>query len=303
MQAKVRLILALASVATRVSAQDLAPRAYVITPVGSNAVTFTYSYNNGTTFVDPSIPIEDFRGHFQTQVLTYYHAFNLFGRSANVAATLPYAFANFTAIVAGLPVQAYRSGLVDGRFRIAANLRGGPAIYPKEFGSWREKTTIGASFTILVPTGQYDPHRLINPGTHRWGFKPEVGLTRRWGKWMLDCYGGAWFYTANNAFYPGTSLRTQAHVLNGELHFGRYMKPRLWASLDANFWNGGQSAIDAINNNDRQRNSRLGATVSIPVGPHQSFKFSYSAGAYITIGGNYKTVSAAWQYSWIGRPE
>jgi hypothetical protein len=128
-------------------------------------------------------------------------------------------------------------------------------------------------------------------------------LTRRWGKWMLDCYAGVWFFTSNSHFYPGHSLRTQNPVANAETHFGYYVRPRLWASLDANFWAGGTSKIDGVQRNDQQRNSRLGATVSIPAGPHQSFKFSYSAGAYVTIGGNYKTVSAAWQYSWLGKSE
>jgi hypothetical protein len=237
------------------------------------------------------------------RVLTYYRSFDLFSRSANVAASLPYAVGTFGAIVGGERTEVYRSGLADGRVRIAANLRGGPAMSAKQFGSWRERTTIGISLAISFPTGQYDPRRLINSGANRWGLKPEVGFTRRWGKWMLDGYGGVWFFTENSNFYPDLSLRTQAHILNAETHFGYYVKPRLWASLDANFWTGGQSAIDQVSRQDHQRNSRIGATMSVPAGRHQSFKFSYSAGAYVTIGGNYKTVSAAWQYSWIGRPE
>jgi hypothetical protein len=41
------------------------------------------------------------------------------------------------------------------------------------------------------------------------------------------------------------------------------------------------------------------STVSIPVNRRQSFKFSYSQGAYISIEGDYKNVSAAWLYSWV----
>ena len=32
--------------------QDLAPRAYVITPLNSNAITLTYSYNAGNLLFD-----------------------------------------------------------------------------------------------------------------------------------------------------------------------------------------------------------------------------------------------------------
>jgi hypothetical protein len=81
------------------------------------------------------------------------------------------------------------------------------------------------------------------------------------------------------------------------------VRPRLWVSLDGNFWVGGRSKLNGVENpNTLQRNSRIGATVSIPATKHQSAKFSYNRGAYIVYGGNYQTVSFGWQYSWIGRP-
>jgi len=52
-----------------------------------------------------------------------------------------------------------------------------------------------------------------------------------------------------------------------------------------------------------QTNSRLGGTVAIPITKHQSPKFSYSNGTYIRFGGNYQNVSAAWQYSRLGKPQ
>jgi hypothetical protein len=302
MRSALRLLIVLAISGT-VRAQDLAPRAYVITPVGSNAVTFSYSYNSGAVFVDPTIPVENAGSHFQTNILSYYYSFGLLGRSANVVVFLPYATGTFEGDIAGTHQETYRSGLADGRVRFAVNLRGARAMSVKEYVAWHEKTTIGASLTVSVPTGQYDPARLINSGANRWAFRPELGLTRRWGKWMLDGYGGAWFFTANHRFYPGANVRTQALVPSGEAHFGYYVKPRLWVSFDANFWAGGRSAINGVKRQDHQRNSRVGATISIPAGRHQSFKLSYTVGAYVTIGGDYKTVSAAWQYSWLSKRE
>jgi len=49
-----------------------------------------------------------------------------------------------------------------------------------DFRRWREKRLIGASLTVLIPGGQYDPARAINLGTNRWAFKPEIAITRRW---------------------------------------------------------------------------------------------------------------------------
>ena len=80
------------------------------------------------------------------------------------------------------------------------------------------------------------------------------------------------------------------------------MKPRLWLSLDGNFWTGGVTSLSGIQNlATKQTGSRLGATVSFPISKHQSMKVSYSDGTYIRFGGNYQSVSVAWQYSWIGK--
>lgn len=50
---------------------------------------------------------------------------------------------------------------------------------------------------------------------------------------------------------------------------------------------------------DQQRNSQIGGTVSVPLTQHHAMKFSYSQGAYVTIGGDFRTLAVAWQYSWI----
>jgi hypothetical protein len=81
------------------------------------------------------------------------------------------------------------------------------------------------------------------------------------------------------------------------------VKPRLWVPLDGNFWLGGQTILNGIeNSNALQKSSRIGATVSLPLNKHQSLKFGYNRGAYIRFGGNYQNVSVAWQYFWVGRP-
>ena len=88
-----------------------------------------------------------------------------------------------------------------------------------------------------------------------------------------------------------------------EGHWAYYAKPRLWASLDANFWAGSRVSVNGVKKPDEQRNSRVGGTIAIPLSLHHSIKFSYSQGAYVTLGGNYRTVTAGWQYSWIQRPD
>ena len=51
-----------------------------------------------------------------------------------------------------------------------------------------------------------------------------------------------------------------------------------------------------------QKNSRIGVTASLPLNRHQSLKVGYAQGAYVRFGGDYRIASAAWQYSWVGKP-
>ncbi len=59
---------------------------------------------------------------------------------------------------------------------------------------------------------------------------------------------GVWFFTTNsdfwsrNIYYSATRSQTQAPIGSFEGHLSYDFKPRLWASLDGNFWFGGKQA-------------------------------------------------------------
>jgi hypothetical protein len=297
----------LVAFATRLIAQDLAPRAYLITPLHSNAITLTWSFYDGGLNFNGTVPITGATGTYNVPVFSYYHSFGFFGRSANITASLPYAVGNFSGSVLGTQKSIYRSGLLDFSVRLSVNLRGGPAMPVQTFMKWKQKVLLGASLKIVAPTGQYDPTKLINWGINRWAFKPEFGYSQRWGHWVLDGYAGVWFYTTNNASFdipaPKPQTETPVGSLEGHLSYD-FKKQRMWASLDGNFWFGGITSLNGIRNlESKQTSSRIGGTFSVPVSKHQSLKFSYNSGAYIRFGGNYQNVSAAWQYSWLGRPK
>ena len=290
-------------------AQDLAPRAYLITPVHSNAITLTNSFFSGNLLFDGTVPITGATARFNVSVFNYSHSLNFFGRSANFLISLPYGVGNFRGNVVGAEVLAYRSGFLPASLRFSVNIKGGPAMNAQEFSKWNQKTILGVSLRVVPLTGQYDPTKLINLGTNRWAFKPELGYSRRWGHWLLDGYGGAWFYTTNpeffshNQFSPGTNTQSQSPIGSFEGHVSYDFKPRLWVSLDGNYWFGGRTSLNGVQSPDTlQRNSRVGFTASVPLTRNQSLKFSYNNGAYIKYGGNFQNISIAWQYSWLGRP-
>jgi Putative MetA-pathway of phenol degradation len=299
------LLVSLVSATVRLSAQDLAPRAYVITAVHSNAITITWGFYDGGLNFNGTIPVTNATGTYYVSIFSYYHSLNFFGRSANFAVSLPYGVGTFQGDLAEQARSIYRSGLLDSSFRFSVNLMGGPAMQPKEFAKWKQKRLLGLSVRMVAPTGQYSGKKLVNWGSNRWAFKPEVGYSERWGHWVLDGYAGVWFYTTNSAFYAGPVTKPQNEAPIGALegHLSYDFKPRFWVSLDGNFWSGGITSLSGIRNlATKQTGSRIGGTASIPISKHQSIKISYSSGTYIIFGGNYQNVSVAWQYSWLGRP-
>ena len=290
-------------------AQDLAPRAYIITPIRSNAITLTYSFFDGGLLFDGTVPVTGAKAKVNVTIFNYTHSLKLFGRTANFTGSLPYGVGHLRGTVVGAEAFAYRSGLLPATFRFSVNLVGGPAMNVAEYKKWRQKTIVGISLRLVPNTGQYDPTKLINFGANRWAFKPELGFSHRRGHWIVDAYGGAWLYTTNpeffshNQFSPGTNIQTESPIGSFEGHLSYDFKPRLWVSLDGNYWFGGTTSLNGVENpTTLQKNSRVGGTAAIPLSRHQSIKLSYSNGAYIRYGGNFQNISVAWQYSWLGRP-
>jgi hypothetical protein len=301
---------AILAAAPQVRAQDLTPRAYLITPLRSNAVTLSNVFSDGNLNFEGAVPITDATARLNMPLVGLYHSLRFFGRSANVTATLPYGVGDFKGTAFGTETSVHRSGLFDSVFRFSVNLKGAPAMTLGEIRQWQQKTLIGVSLKVVAPTGQYDPTKLINLGSNRWSFKPELGLSRRFGHWILDAYAGVWFFTRNpeffsrNQYVPGTQDQTQDPIVAFETHLSYDVKPRLWVSLDVNFWRGGRTSLNGVENPlTLQQSSRIGVTASFPVTRHQSIKVGLADGAYVRFGGDYKIASLAWQYSWIRKPK
>jgi len=295
------LVLVLAfAVGPPASAQQLEPRAYAPSPTGANFVGVVYGYSTGDLLFDPTLPFSDVHARINSTGTFYVRTFGLFGRSASVTATLPYTWGTVDGNVGETYRRADRAGFADASLRIASNLMGSPALSPREFAARKPATTLGASLIVKAPVGEYDPSKLINIGTNRWTFKPEVGLSHPAGKWWLELYGGAWLSTTNHDFYGG-QVKEQEPIGVGQVHVVYTIRPRTWAALDGTYYFGGATTVNDVHNADRQENSRLGATLALPVSGRHSLKLSYAKGATARVGSKMDTYAVAWQYFWFDR--
>ena len=246
---------------------------------------------------DPSAPIDEASARINTTAFAFTRAFSLAGRSANAGVVLPVIGGHIEGLYLGEPAEVGRFGQGDPRLRLAMNLYGAPAMTPKQFASYRHQTIVGVSVTVAPPIGQYDSTKLINLGTNRWSFKPEVGLSQAWGKWVVEAMAGVWFFTDNTDFVGGRT-REQDPIVATQVHVTYKFTRSMWLAGDANYFTGGQTTIGGKQNLDLQRNSRIGATFSSAIGRGQAIRMSVSRGAYTTIGADFTSIGVGYNYAW-----
>ena len=284
-------------------AQDLEPHAYSASPVGLNFFVLSFGYSTGSVLFDPTVPISNVKANLNIPGAGYGRTFGLFGRQALVTVGLPYVWGDVSGDVAEQHHSIRRSGLADVRMKLSVNLRGNPARSRAEFAKLRKRSFIvGTSVAVSTPTGQYDPVKLINIGTNRWAFKPEIGISYPFKKRLdLDLYFGAWLFTQNADYFPGNTLRQQDPVIALQGHVSYTFRPRLWVAGDITWYRGGAATVDQGPPMGEQNNSRAGLTFSTPLGGKQSLKLAYAAGTTARIGSDFKTIIVSWQYSWFDR--
>lgn len=276
-------------------AQELEPRAYSPSPVGTTFIIISATRSDGGVFTDASVPITDVEATLGVLGLSAGHTFNLLGRPALLLGVIPVAWGKVSGDVLEEQQTVSRRGLADPRVRLSVILAGARPMSPAEFARAPRRTTVGLSLTAVPPLGQYDSTKLVNLGTNRWALKPEVGVSHPAGRWTVDVYAGVSFFTGNNDYFPGPALRRQDPIVALQAHLSYSLSRRAWVAINGTWYAGGRSRIDGAYNADLQRNTRLGGTVSVPFSARQSLKFAYSAGATTRIGADFRTLTTAWQ--------
>ena len=281
-------------------AQDLDPRAYMRIPVGTTVMFTGFSFSNGEVVTDPTLPVQNIKANVETLSAGVSRSFGILGKSSQILVVFPYSWAQVSGNVGEQRAEITRSGMGDMRFRFSMLLIGGKTGTVQEISQNPRATILGFGLNMFVPTGQFFPDKLVNLGTNRWSFRPELGLSQPIGRrWLLDFYSGLWLFTTNNSFYPGSSARTQKPMGAFQTHFSYNITSLLWIAINTTYYVGGTSSIDNIYNDDRQDNSRIGITVVIPTGKFSSLKFAASTGAIVRIGQDFNAFTMGWQKNWL----
>ena len=292
-------VLAFAASATAVWAQDIEPRAYSNIPIGVNFLIASYIYSEGGVATDPALPLRDANLQTHATVLAYARSFAVWGQSGKFDLVLPYAGVSGTAEFAGQPREREVSGFGDPRLRVSLNLYGAPALSLDEFASYQQDLIIGASVQASVPSGQYDSDKLVNIGANRWFIKPELGLSKAWGRWTFELATAATVFGNNNNFLSGqTREQDPIYSVQGGLIYS--FRNGSWAAANGTYFTGGRTTVEGVEGDDLQKNSRAALTVALPVSRNHSVKLYASTGVSTRFGSDFDTVGLAWQYRWGG---
>ena len=291
--AAIALMLAVSSA----RAQDLEPRAYVNTPVGLNFLIAGYAWSQGGLSTDPALPIHDAQLQIHSAVLAYARSLDVWGRSGKFDVIVPYAQLSGMALVAGEPRDRDVSGFGDPRFRFSVLFYGAPALSLKEFAGYRQDTIVGASLQVSAPGGQYDPSRAVNIATNRWSVKPEIGLSKALGSLILELSTGVTLYTRNDDYFGGKILE-QDPIYSAQAHLTYNLGGGVWGALNGTWYQGGRTTVDGVRSNEVLGNSRVGATLALPVDRLNSIKLHASTGVSTRTGTSFNIAGIAWQHRW-----
>jgi hypothetical protein len=275
------------------------PRSYAVVPTGLHAMALSFTYSSGNVVTEGSSPVQDLDVSNKVINLGYVQTFTFFDKLARIAVSMPYGFLDGSAKFKGVDTTGSRAGFYDGRIKFGVNLFGSPALHPQQFQKFQEHTVFGVSLVISVPVGQYYPAKLINLGSNRWGFKPELGLSHREGRLFYEVYGGVWMYTQNPDYFK-IYHQNENVLLSFQMHVDYTFKHGKYLALNGGYADGGETYLNGIAQNDQERNWRLGATFSCPVfNKHQSIKFMVNTGIATRAGQNYTALTLVYQYSWF----
>jgi hypothetical protein len=279
-------------------AQFTDPRTYDNAPVGVNEVELDYSYAHSNTSIDTSVIIAGAELNLNQGTVSYTRNFDFVHRLSWVEAGVP--LAGLGGSVTGTNIHGSSTGTGDTSYELAMLLKGGPALSVAQFKNYKPTTTVGISLTITAPTGLYHPDRLLNLGSNRWSFKPEIAVSHPFGpkqKWELDGYANAYFYTDNTSYHGMKTLRQ--HALPGlEGHISYSFLSNLWASLDTRYSFGGDTFVNGVNQSDGQQNFTLGSEVNVSLNPQNSLVFEFAKALVHQNGPDFTGFAVKYLYSW-----
>src|SRR5215813_3780845 len=267
------LVLAVLHIPDRACGQFNDPRTYENTPVGTNQLELGYTYVHANASLDASLVVAGAKLHLNQGIIDYTRYFGLLRHLMWVEAGVP--VAGLSGSIGGTNIQGSTTGAGDSSYSFGMLLKGGPALSSEQFEHYQPTTTVGLSLTMTAPTGSYQQNKILNLGSDRWSFKPELAWSHPFGreqKWECDAYANVSFYTDNRS-YHGKEILRQDPLPGIEGHLSYSFTNNIWASLDTRYSFRGATTVGGVAQDNAQQNFILGTEMNISLNPKNSLIF------------------------------
>lgn len=279
-------------------AQFTDPHTYDNTPTGTNQIELAYAFARSNSSIDTSLIVAGAKLDLNQGSIQYTRYFGLLHRTAWVEPGVPIAGLNGS--ISGINISGSTVGTGDSSYTFAMLLKGGPALNVAQFENYNPTTTIGTSLTITAPTGLYNSDKVLNPGSDRWSFKPEIALSQPFGpeqKWQIDAYANTYFYTDNTS-YHGVEILRQQPLVGLEGHISYSFTNNVWAAVDTRYSFRGETLVNEVNQNNSQQNFILGSEVNVALNARNSLVFEFGKALVHQNGPAISGFSVKYDYSW-----
>ena len=276
------------------NAQDVQPRVYAPAPTGVNLITLGYAYSTGAVLFDKTVPIDNATGDIHSFNVAYSRSIAVFGLAGRADVAVPFVTGNWEGEVAKSAQSTSRTGIGDPVIRYSLFIVGAPALTREEFAGFQPETIVGLTMRMQLPLGQYDSNKLINLGSNRWIFSPQIGVWHVVDSFTFEAYAGIWLFTKNSEFL-GTKTQSQDPLVTFQVHVSYLFDNGIWIAVSSRQSLGGAVTIDGGQSSDPETNNRLGITFSTPVAGRYALKLFATTGTTATVGNDYSTFGVAWQ--------
>ncbi len=258
-------------------------RFYWKTLSDSNAVPVIFqSLSGNTNPFDPAHTITPGANLDATLgIVGYARTFSLFDRAAMAALLFPMGRISGEVTVAGRTFNQSANGFGDPMVEFNINVIGPPAQKNiPDVLRYEPGFSVDLLADLAIPIGEYDSDQPLNIGQNRWYGRLGIPTILQIGPWVpgqrmtLELLPAVWFF-GNNDDYVGQTLETDP-LFQLDAHVTRDITEKLWASLDAAWYCGGEATIDD-DQGEKLNNIGLGITLGYQINDNLNLTAGYKS--------------------------
>ena len=272
------------------SALELPPRFYHKTLIGANFIpVLGISTTGNVNPLDPTLEIVDPNVTIDANIVMagYSKSFPLFGRAASLAWLQP--MGDISVNGSGPIPNSSTSGFGDPFFEFNVNLLGpGPQYSLADAMRYEPGFSVDLILDLSVPLGEYDKDEAVNMGQNRFWGRIGMPITYQIGdiwapshRTTLEILPAVMFFGDNDDYNSAGETKSTDPGYTIGAHLTHDLSQEIWLSLDASYYNFGDSKVSG-----RTIDGKDFVSVGAAIGTNLTKNLQFTAGYHSTINDN-----------------